>query len=268
MELRGRRGDRGIARRRRGAARDRRPRGRLRRGLLARRQQRESGRRRMSGRRLDFILPAVIAAAGAAALGVWLSATRTENVKPRLPGEEESLGFADEVRSPPAPINTGTTIAGPGAPSQLTGSWPAVSRRGPDERRPRAAAPGPRMAARRTEGALETARRRRARGRGNRQRLRLPRGLRCREKGRRHPLPVARRRARNLALYVLGQGPAQPRHVAHRARRQRPLRGQPRPDVPGHLPRCPDGKAGLEIRPRQAVRRDRAAVVRRPVPAD
>ena len=80
----------------------------------------------MSGRRLDFILLAVIAAAGAAALGAWLYATRAEIVKPRLPGEEESVGPATQSAvAATVPINTGTTIAGPGVPSQLTGSWPA-----------------------------------------------------------------------------------------------------------------------------------------------
>ena len=77
----------------------------------------------MSGRKLDFILPAVVAAAGAAALGVWLYATRAENLKPRLPGEEESLGLPAQAVVA-GPINTGTTITGPGAPSKLAGSWP------------------------------------------------------------------------------------------------------------------------------------------------
>jgi outer membrane protein assembly factor BamB len=79
----------------------------------------------MSGRRLEFILPAVIAAAGVAALAVWLHATRTEILKPRLPGQEESLGFETKSAAGAGPINSGTTIAGPGAPSLLTGSWPA-----------------------------------------------------------------------------------------------------------------------------------------------
>ena len=69
----------------------------------------------MNGRRLDLILPAAIAVACAAALLLWLSATSAQNVKPRLPGEEPSLGLATKLVA--GPINTGTTITGPGAPS-------------------------------------------------------------------------------------------------------------------------------------------------------
>jgi outer membrane protein assembly factor BamB len=76
----------------------------------------------MSGRGTNFFLPAGFAVAGVAALAVWLSAARVENVKPRLPGEEESLGLP--TLSVTGPVNSGTTITGPGTPSLLTGSWP------------------------------------------------------------------------------------------------------------------------------------------------
>jgi outer membrane protein assembly factor BamB len=68
------------------------------------------------------LLPAGVAALGAAALAVWLLAARAPQVQARLPGQELALSLPLKVA--PRPQNMGTTVPGPGVPSALTGSWP------------------------------------------------------------------------------------------------------------------------------------------------
>ena len=72
--------------------------------------------------RLSAPLAAAVAAVGAAAAVAWLLTAEAQDVRVRLPGQEDSLALL--VRPLARPRNTGTTIPGPGRPSALGGSWP------------------------------------------------------------------------------------------------------------------------------------------------
>ena len=174
------------------------------------------------------------------------------------------------VPTPPLadlPRPVGVLTPGEGAPGTAVGSWPGF--RGPKRRRhlPGSGLPRPDVAGGGTAPAVVGRRRRGVRRRRDPRRARLPAGLRPGGGRGRAALPVLRRRARDLALRLPGQGQAQPRHEPDRARRDGPLRRRARSQVPRHLPRRRDRRREVDDRPRPRPRRDGPAVVRRAVPA-
>ena len=168
---------------------------------------------------------------------------------------------------PPAKPLVGTLTTFPHAAANLPGAWPRF--RG--ERFDGIAAAGraacPALASRRARGALVDRAWRRARRRRGARRPRLRARLRSHGLGRRAAMPLAGRRPRLMAIQLSDQREAEPRHVAHRARRDRQVRRGHRAEVRRVVSRSRDGPRVLADRHGSAVRRDGAAVVRRPVPA-
>ena len=125
----------------------------------------------------------------------------------------------------------------------------------------------PSVGRRRARGALVDRAWRRARRRGGARRPRLRPRLRSQGLGRRAAMPLAGRRPRLMAIHLSDPREAEPRHVAHRPRRHRQVRRGHRAEVRRVVSRSRDGPRVLADRHGSAVRRDGAAVVRRPVPA-
>jgi outer membrane protein assembly factor BamB len=72
----------------------------------------------------DAIVPALVAVAGFVLIGVWVGTSDTEPLELRVPGLDRPASVDGDTAPTREPPSAGQPVAGPGTPSEVTGSWP------------------------------------------------------------------------------------------------------------------------------------------------
>ncbi|MCS7239250.1 MAG: PQQ-like beta-propeller repeat protein [Thermoguttaceae bacterium] len=77
---------------------------------------------------LEYLLPLATATVGVAAIAVWITSARVDDLELRLPGQDGRPASGSAVSG--KEVQAGQPVVGPGQPAAIPGNWPGF--RGPD----------------------------------------------------------------------------------------------------------------------------------------